>query len=75
MMDGFILTRIMPSIINQLDNKQFAMAWKSTQQAIVYIVHLALEALDKAACTLRLFFADFRNGFNLVDHKILLDFT
>ena len=44
---GFTLTRIMPLIANQLDNKQFSMARKSTQQAIVYILHLALEALDK----------------------------
>ena len=72
-MEGLTLARILPSIISHLDNKQFAMAGKSTQQAIVYILHLALEALDKGGCTLRLFFADFRKGFDRIDHKILLD--
>ena len=55
----------MPFIVNQLDNKQFAMAGKSTQQAIVYILHLALKALDKSGCAVRFFFADFRKGFDL----------
>jgi hypothetical protein len=72
-MEGLTLARILPSIISHLDNKQFAMAGKSTQQAIVYILHLALEALAKGGCTLRFFFAAFRKGFDLIDHKILLD--
>ena len=72
-MEGLTLARILPSIISHLDNKQFAMAGKSTQQAIVYILHLALEALEKGGCILRFFFADFRKGFDLIDHKILLD--
>lgn len=42
-MEGFTLARILPSIPHQLDNKQFAavaVAGKSTEQAIVYILHL-----------------------------------
>ncbi len=49
------------------------MAGKSTQQAIVYILHVALESLDKGGCALRFFFADFRKSFDLIDHNILLD--
>ena len=49
------------------------MAGKSTEHAIVYILHLALEALDKGNCSLRLFFADFSKGFGLIDHKILME--
>ena len=72
--DGrFTVTRITPSSVSQLDKKQFAMTGKSTQQAIAYILHLALEALDKGGCAVRFFFADFRKGFDLIDHKILLD--
>ena len=48
------------------------MAGKSTQQIIVYILHLAREALDKGCCAVRFFFADFRNGFDLIDHEILI---
>ena len=72
LMEGFTLTRIMPSIVNQLDNKQFAVAGKSTQETIVYILHPASEALDKGVWAVR-FFGDFRKGFDLIDHKILLD--
>ena len=73
LMESFTLTRIMPSIVNKLDNKQFATAGKSTQQAIVFILHLAVEALDRGGCAVRFFFAEFRKGFDLIDHKILLD--
>ena len=72
-MEGFTLTRILPTILPQLDNKQFAVAGKSTEQAIVYILHLALEALDKGNCSLRLFFADFSKRFDLIDHRILME--
>jgi hypothetical protein len=73
MKEGFTLTRILLSIVSQLDNKQFAMAGKSTQEAILYILHVALESLDKGGCALRFFFADFRKSFDLIDHNILLD--
>ncbi len=43
------------------------------QQAIVYILHLALEAPNKGGCALRFLFADFGNGFDLIDHNIPLD--
>ena len=72
-MEGFTLSRILPSIIQRLDVKQFAVAGKSTEHALAYILHLILEALDKGNCAVRLFFADFRKGFDLIDHKILLD--
>ena len=34
LMEGFPLMRIMPSVVNQLDNKQFSMAGKSTHLSI-----------------------------------------
>ena len=73
LMESFTLTRIMPSIVNKLDNKQFATAGKSTQQDIVCILHLAIEALDRGGCAVRFFFAEFGKGFDLINHKILLD--
>ena len=44
----------------------------STQHAIAYVLHLVLEALESGSCSVRLFFADFRKGFDLIDHTILL---
>ena len=71
-MEGFTLTRSLPGIYQDLDCKQFAAAGMSTQHAIAYVLHLVLEALDSGSCSARLFFADFRKGFDLIDHTILL---
>ena len=71
-MEGFTLSRILPNIIPFLDPKQFAVAGKSTDHAIVYLLHLALEALDRGNCWIRFFFADFKKAFDMIDHKILM---
>ena len=44
---------------------------KSTIQAMVYILHLIYIGLDTGHCYARLFFVDFRKGFDLVDHVII----
>ena len=61
-LEDFTLARVYPSIVGNLDRKQFAVAGKSTEQALVYLLHLALETLDRGGCYLRLFFADFKKG-------------
>ncbi len=45
---------------------------KSTTQALVYILHLIHAGLDIEHCYARLFFADLRKGFDLVDHNIII---
>ena len=70
--EGFTLTRSLPGIYEDLDCKQFAAVGMSIQHAIAYVIHLVLEALDSGSCSARLFFADFRKGFDLIDHTILL---
>ena len=47
-----------------MDSKQFAVAQKATEQALVYILHLTLKALDKRNCSLQLLFAEFCKGFD-----------
>ena len=49
------------------------MAGKSTLQVMVYILHVALEAPNKGGCTFQFFSAKFCKGFDLIDHKVLLD--
>ena len=71
-MEGLTLSRLAPAVLADLDAKQFATPGKSTEQAIAYILHLVLENLDCGNCSARLFFADFRKAFDLVDHNILL---
>ena len=72
LLEGLTLERIYKPILSDLDKKQFAVAGKSTEQALVCLLHIALEALDKENCSVRFFFADFRKGFDLIDHGILL---
>ena len=62
----------MANYYEDLDCKQFAAAVMSTQHAIAYVLHLILEALDSGSCSATLLFADFRKGFDLIDHTILL---
>ena len=49
------------------------MAGKSTEQALVYLLHVALEALDRGGCYLRLFLLILKKGFDLIDHLILME--
>ena len=75
-LEGPTLARILILLLTKLDSLQFAVAGKSKVQAVVYLLHLALEALealDKGNCSVRFFFTDFSEGFDLIDHHILLD--
>ena len=71
-MESFTLARLLPVLLDKLDLKQFPLSSGPTTQALVYLLHLALEALDKGNCALCFFFADFKKGFDLIDHRILL---
>ena len=62
-LEGFTLARVYPSIVGNLNRNQFAVAGKSTEQALVYLLHPALEALYRGGCYLRLFFGDFKKRF------------
>ena len=52
---------------------QFALPTKSTTQALVYLLHLILSALDRGQCSIRIVFADFKKGFDLVDHSVVIE--
>ena len=55
-----------------LDDKQFALEGKSTTHALVYLLHVILQSLDDGHSFVRVFFADFSKGFDLVDHNGLV---
>ena len=46
-MESFTLVRLLPVLLDKLDLKQFALSGRSTSQALVYLLHLKLDALDK----------------------------
>ena len=72
-MEEFTLRSLMVEIQDKIYVKQFAMPGKSTTQALVYLLHIILAALDTGHCFIRLVFADFRKGFDLVDHNRIID--
>ena len=45
-LESFTLSRILPKLLPKVVSKQFAAAGRSTDQALVFLLHLALEALD-----------------------------
>ena len=57
-----------PTVTDAIDHLNAA-----TTQALVYLLHIMLAVLDVGHCFVRLFFADSRKGFDLVDHNILID--
>ena len=72
-MEGFVLKSLTSEVAHKLDPKQFALPTKSTTHALVYFLHLVLSALDSGQCSIRIFFADFKKGFDLVDHNVVVD--
>ena len=52
----------------------FAYAIKQTPYAFVAKIILCIYLLyDRRQCSIRIFFADFKKGFNLVDHNVVID--
>ena len=56
---GFSLQLLMVQVHPKLDPWQFALACKSNTQALVYVLHILLEACNKGDCSARLFYSDF----------------
>ena len=73
LMEGFTLKSLHKQINHLIDPKQFAVSKKSTTHALLYYMHVILEALDRGNCSVRVFFADFKKGFDLVDHNVLIN--
>ena len=44
-----------------------------TTHALVYLFQSMLQFLDRGNTSIRIFFADFSKGFDLVDHNVLLE--
>ena len=71
-MEGLTLDSLLKQVCDKLDTHQFALAGKSTTDALVFFLQVILEALDQGDTYARIFFTDFTKGFDLVDHNILI---
>jgi hypothetical protein len=55
-----------------MDPQQFARKGFSTTHALIYLLQAIHEATDQGNSAIRIFFADFTKGFDLIDHNILI---
>ena len=56
LLEGFTLKLLLSQVADQLDPKQFSLPKKSTTQAVVYMLHSLLAALESGQCSVRIFF-------------------
>ena len=71
-MKGFTEKALLSQVLYKLDTKQFVLPKKSTTHALVNLLHSILTGLDKGHCSARVFFADFKKGFDLVDRNAIV---
>jgi hypothetical protein len=74
-MEGISLESLMSEVADKLNKKQFARPRKSTTEALVYLLHQTHAALDRGHCAVRLFFADFKKGFDISLTTMLLSLS
>ena len=53
--------------------RQYARHGHSTTHAMIYLMLAIHEAVDSGNCSVRIFYADFTEGYNIIDHSILLN--
>ena len=56
-----------------IDPCQYAHHGHSTVHALIYLMQAIHEAIDSGNYSVRIFFADFTEGFDIIDHSVLLD--
>ena len=71
-MERFIKKKLFSQIKYKLNTKQFGLPSKSTTHVLVFLLHSILSALESGNYSVRLVFADFKKGFDLVDHNVIL---
>ena len=71
-MEGFARSRLVAQISEKLDRRQYAREEHSTTDALIDILQAIHEATDSGNCGVRMLFADYLKGFDLIDHLILL---
>ena len=71
-LEGFNHRRLLKQVNCNIDPRQYAWEGNSTTQALIYLLHAIHEAADTGNCCASIFFADFSNRLDMIDHNILL---
>ena len=72
-LEGFTNRRLLNQVSDSIDPRQYARHGHSTVHALIYLMQAIHEAIDSGNCSVRIFFADFTKGFDIIDHSVLLD--
>ena len=72
-LEGFTNKRLLGQVSDTIDPRQYARHEHSTVHALSYLMQTIHEATDSVNCSVRIFFADFTKGFDIIDHSILTD--
>ena len=72
-LEGFTNKRLLGQMSDTIDPRQYARHGHSTVHALIYLMQAIHEAIDSRNCSVRIFFADFTKGFDLIDHSVSLD--
>ena len=70
---GFTTKRPLRQMSGTMDPRQCARHDHSTVHALIYLMQAIHEAIDSGNYSVRIFFADFTKGFDIIDHSVLLD--
>lgn len=72
-LEGFTNKRLPGQLSDTIDSRQYARHGHSTVHALIYLMQAIHEAIDSGNCSVRIFFADFIKGFDIIDHSVILD--
>ena len=71
-MEGFTCSRLIPQLDGKLDPRQHSRNGHSTTDALLYMLRTIYEALGSGVASVRIFFTDFTEVFDLIYHSILM---
>lgn len=69
-LEGFYPCCLIAQVSHQIDPRPYEHAGHSPADVLVYLLHAVYEAVDTENCGVRLFFADYSKGFDMIDHSI-----
>ena len=72
-LEGFTNKRLFGQESGTIEPRKYARHGHSTVHALIYLMQAIHEAVDSGKCSVRIFFADFTKGFDIIDHPILPD--
>ena len=72
-LEGFTNKRLLRQMSGTIDPRQYARHGHSTVYVLIYLMQAIHEAIDSGNYSVRIFFADFTKGFDVIDDSVLLD--